>query len=742
MFRRTSSPLLPAALGLGLLTTSLFVGPDAHAYGFDDVESDYQDLYLSTPVRLTGRVVDEFGMPLDGASVRLIAWGDNLANDGAAANAWAGGIFTLEGLARRNAMLEVSFEGYYGEIVPISLQVPIDEPEVDFGEITLVAQQFGRARVTFAGDAMFDRRMYSSGVLQPGSLASDTRDLFRYVEDILHADDHTAINLETPVTSDLSTPHPTKAYVFAAAPAVAAELPGLGVDSAALGNNHIYDYLDIGVVDTLAHLDNIGLPYYGAGTNRTDASLTTYRPSINGLELSLQSFSNFIGSSYGGDSLKVIAYDYLDKPGALPSYNSWLDNFVDAEVGAGRFTIPVLHGGSEYELAQSSGMHSDFERVVEHGAGLVVAHHPHVAHGVSVIEGSQGPTFVFGSLGNFVFDQDVWETMRSYLARVDLVEAGSGVEVEQIRLIPIRLDDYAPRPLAGAALERMGRDLAHLSTQEASVSGFGRAVIFAESGQLVVVADEDEVTTTDLLDNRVAAVEGGSTGTLTLDPFTGTDALAGLRTDAPASCEIGRDLLHVGDFEELDVDDEYGEPGKWVTSSSRYLQGVETHGGTGAAVLLRKSSYSSRTSLWMGNRLEVQPNHKMTIRGWHKGNNAGEFRVTVRWMNSSGSTITHTTQYQNFDGDFDWTAFDIDVTAPANADSLKVYFRHYPPAEGGDGELFLDDVQFIDWDPTPLAVDSGGTDIPTPNAWDAVRCSAADGDLDVSLVHRVYETPN
>lgn len=731
----------PALVGFGLLTAFTLGDRDAHAYNFDSVESDYQADYLATPVSLTGRVVDELGQPIEGAQLRLISWGDNFDNDGEATTAWTGGVFTLDGLARRNAMLEVSFEGsYYTEILPIALQVEIDQTEVDLGDIVLVGEQFGRARMTFAGDVMFDRRMYDDGVLNHQTLASDTQALFRYVEAILTADDHTAVNLETPVTDDLSTPHPTKSYVFAADPATAAELPGVGVDSVALGNNHIYDYLDIGVADTLTHLDNIGLPHYGAGMNRTSADASAYRPDINGLPVSMQSFSNFIGYSYGGDALKVIAYDEIDKAGATPSFGSSLDGFVDAEIAAGRFAIPIIHGGSEYQYSQSSGTVSDFERLVDHGAGLVIAHHPHVAHGVSLIDGGDGPRFVFGSLGNFVFDQNIYETMRSYLAIVDLAETGNGVEVERVRLAPIRLDDYAPRPLAGAALARMGRDLAHHSMEDAASGGLDSAVVFAEGGRLVVVADESEVTTTDLLDSRDVDVVGGTTGLVTLDPYTGTDALAGLRSDVSSSCELGRDLLTIGDFEELDVDDGYAEDGLWVTSSARYLQGAETHSGTGAAVLLRKSSYSSRTTLWMGNRLQVQPNHAMTISGWHKGNNAGEFRVTVRWMNSSGSTISHTTKYQNFDGDFDWSRFDIDVVAPANADSVKVYFRHYPPQSGGDGELFLDDVSFLDWDPNPVAVDPVGVSLATPNAWDAVRCTAPDGTLDLELTHRVYET--
>ncbi|NVB36914.1 CapA family protein [Pseudenhygromyxa sp. WMMC2535] len=731
-----------AALGLAPLTS--------HAYQFDTVEADFQSAYLAEPVELTGRIIDEQGLPLEDAQLRLIGFGDSLANDGEATSSWSAGSFSLSGLARRSVLLEVSLDGYYSEIIPVDLQVEFDQTEVELGDIQLIAKQFGRVRMTFGGDAMFGRRMLdadadgllgeSSDLLHLDSLGKDTEALFEFVEPLLHADDHTAINLETPVTDSPLTPHPTKSYVFHAYSDSAAVLPEVGVDSVSLGNNHIFDFLTDGLSDSLIHLDNIGLTHYGAGMSRSGASDTAFRSTINGVDMSLQGFSNFIGSSYGDDELHVIAYD-PDKAGALPSYSSQLDAFVDDESDAGRFVVPIIHGGTEYAYAQTSGMRTDFARTIEHGADIVVAHHPHVVHGIATYDGGDGPKYVIGSLGNFVFDQEVYETFRSYLAVVDVIDGSKGPEVERMSLVPFRLDDYAPRFLAGDALAKMGRHVAHMSTAEAqgADAGWEGAVVYAQGGRLRVAMDESEVTTTDLLDSRSLTLSDNSTGAIDIEPFAHNDALAGLATGSNSSCELGRDLLFIGDFEDQDVDDESNENPLWVQSSSRYVQNSEVHSGTGAVVLLRKSTYSSRTSLWMGNMMEITAGRKYTIKGWHKGDNAGEFRVTVRWMNSSGSTVSHTTQYQQFASDYEWSPFEIDVTAPSGSDKLKVYFRHYPPAEGGDGEVFLDDISIIEWDPSELDVDPSGVYLPTPNGWDAVRCESNTDELAMNLLHRVYE---
>ncbi len=721
------------------------------AYQFDDVEEAYQDAYLATPVELIGTVVDAEGLALSGVQVELIAWGDSLVNDGEGASSFSDGSFSIPGLARRSAMLEVSLPGYYTELVPVDLQIDMGDPSVDLGELRLVARQFDRVRLSFGGDTMFGRRMFdrdgdgvmgeSGDLLHPETIGEDTQALFRFIEPILHADDHTSLNLETPVTDDPATPHPSKSYVFYALPGSTAVLPGLGVDSVSMGNNHLYDFLEAGVADTVTALADAGLPGFGGGVSYAAAIDSIYRDTVNGVPLSMQGFSNFIGYSYGGDDLKVVALTSPAKGGALPSFNARLDAFVDAEVAAGRFAVPIIHGGSEYAYQQSGGTRSDFARTVEHGADLVIGHHPHVVHGVATYDAGDGPVFVLGSLGNLVFDQEVYETFRSYLAVVDVVDGFGGPRVESMRLVPYRIDGYMPRTVAGAALAKMGRYVGHLSTMEAEAepesSSFDRAVVFAQGGRLVVVASEAEVQTTDLLDQRSVDLSGGETGLLTLDPYTDTDALAALHTDVSANCELGRDLLVIGDFEEQDVDDAYREGDLWVQSGSRYLQGSEVHDGQGAAVLLRKSTYSSRTSLWMGSKLEVTAGHKMTISGWHKGDNAGEVRVYVRWMSSGGSTVSASTMYTKPEGSYDWSPFTIDVTVPSNADKLKVYFRHYPPASGGDGEFFLDDVAFVDWEQS-VSVDAAGVDLPTPNGWDFLRCEAEGVELELELTHRVY----
>ena len=718
------------------------------AYLFDAQAQAWEANYMATPIDLVGRVVDEQGLAIVGAQLSVLAWGQSLDNAGEGASTWTGGGFEVPGLARANVLVEITAPGFYSEIVAVELQRPLDEDLVDLGDVVLRARQFDRARLSFTGDVMFGRRMLDadadgvlgepSDLLHLGSLTSDSAALFRFVEPVLLADDLTSINLETPVTANLATPHPSKSYVFNAYPESAAALEQVGVDMVTLGNNHIFDYLATGTADTLTNLDALGMPWVGAGLDDGDARTSSWAISVGDIDLAMQGFGDLVGTSYGSPNLYLTAADPT-KPGALWSTESRINQFIDAANAAGRFAIPQFHGGTEYAFTQTSGMRADFEAAIDRGAGLVIAHHPHVVHGVSTYDGGQGPRFVLGSLGNFVFDQDFYETFSSYIVVVDLEQGAGGVEVAQLRLLPIQLDGYSPRLLTGVGVAELGRYIAQLGTAEELAGGLERAVVFAEGGKLVVAASEAEVLTSNLLDARNVPLSGGSTGLVELAPYSDTDALAKLASSAAATCELGRDLILHGDFEDRDVDDLAAEGDRWSLSSARYVQRKVVHAGQVAAVLLRVSTNTSKTSLVTTARVPVVGGRKVSVTGFSKGANAGKFEVSVRWVTSGGSTITNTTYATKVGGTWDWQRFTINLTAPANADTVEIFYRESAPSSG-EGQLFLDDLELIEWDPSSVAVNAAGSAITTPNGWDYVRCAAAGASLGLTLTHRVYET--
>ena len=131
----------------------------------------------------------------------------------------------------------------------------------------------------------------------------------------------------------------------------------------------------------------------------------------------------------------------------------------------------------------------------------------------------------------------------------------------------------------------------------------------------------------------------------------------------------------------------------------------------------------------------------MTIHGWHAADNAGMIVASVRWRSSGGTTIGYQSKYVNFDANFDWSPFAIDMKVPGGAASMEVEFTLYAP-KSGEGRLLVDDLAYIEWAPNSVTVDSDGVELASPNAWDFVRCETVKPKqkLELTLTHRVYAT--
>lgn len=76
--------------------------------------------------------------------------------------------------------------------------------------------------------------------------------------------------------SDRGYPLPGKTYTFRAMPTRVQVLQQIGTDVVSLANNHVYDYGEDALLDTLETLENVGIPYVGAGRNLKEAEKIVY----------------------------------------------------------------------------------------------------------------------------------------------------------------------------------------------------------------------------------------------------------------------------------------------------------------------------------------------------------------------------------------------------------------------------------------------------------------------------------
>ena len=221
--------------------------------------------------------------------------------------------------------------------------------------------------------------------------------------------------------SDRGTPTPNKTFTFRADPGDAHIMQDMGVDIVGLANNHAYDYGPDALIDTIDTLNDIKLPFVGAGKNIDEAMHPAYFH-VNSHVVSIVAATQIerLGSP---DTKEATA----DSPGVLRTLDPKKAVAAIEEAAANSdFTVMFVHWGTEStDLVEMS--QRDLARAyVDAGADLIIGAHPHVLQGIDYVDDVP----VFYSLGNFWFNS---KTLDTCIVRATL---DSECKLSQVEFIP------------------------------------------------------------------------------------------------------------------------------------------------------------------------------------------------------------------------------------------------------------------------------------------------------------------
>jgi poly-gamma-glutamate synthesis protein (capsule biosynthesis protein) len=240
--------------------------------------------------------------------------------------------------------------------------------------------------------------------------------------------DFSVVNFETPISTPAffaqNAPrpagfHPTAPQVYASHPNSVAALKQSGVDIVDLGNNHMYDLLEVGLSNTLSALDQAGMLHFGAGTNEAGA----WEPLIVSSKGQTMAFIGCttlripLNTPIRND-VPYVASDVLRKGGAAYCSEAPLHSAITKAKQQADAVIVMIHGGREYDRAATEKITYLTEIATRAGATLVVNHHPHVVSGLE----QRHQALIAWSMGNFLYDQTVWPSLESYMLAVSLQE--------------------------------------------------------------------------------------------------------------------------------------------------------------------------------------------------------------------------------------------------------------------------------------------------------------------------------
>lgn len=455
------------------------------------------------------------------------------------------GRFEIPSTNARSVTLQIEAQGYFPSIQTIRVE---DWVGRSIPPISLVEKTPDRRLLVFAGDVMAGRRYLDPlpgdrPYLVRSNQLNGALGLLQHVKPYLSIADMASINLETQL---LRPPLPDalpKSVTFYSDPSLLVALAESGVDYAALGNNHLYDYGLDGLKQTLSRLEASPLAYSGAGVDDDSARVPTQ---VDGF-----SYLSYVGWQGSGAANQVAQ---PDKGGA--AYGS--EENIRADLAKVKTPAVVnYHGGLEYKDVPTLLEQTRLRAAVEAGADVVVAHHPHILQGLELYRNR----LIAYSLGNFLFDQYIYSTQASMLLFVWM----DGESFHRAEIVPLYINGYVPTPATGDLRYDILQRVRHLSRDG--------SLRFEPSGMhAAVYAGED-------LRTEQSVEIDGSTGIYNLTTHDPTQKIAQVHAEN-ARVRLGVDLIKRGSFDHWG---EFGtQPLVWLKpEGSKLVDQRQTLSGTG-----------------------------------------------------------------------------------------------------------------------------------------------------------------
>lgn len=172
-------------------------------------------------------------------------------------------------------------------------------------------------------------------------------------------------------------------------------LKDCGFDIVSLANNHIYDYGELSIRDTINTLDKYDIKYIGGGKNFDIAYKTLI---IKKKEIKV-GFIAACENEFGCLSEKEKRGGY-----AWIFHDLIEDNIRDLKKKCD-YVIMMAHAGIENIEIPIKEWRNRYRRLCEVGVDILLGHHPHVPQGYE----NHYNSFIFYSLGNFYFDTSSFE---------------------------------------------------------------------------------------------------------------------------------------------------------------------------------------------------------------------------------------------------------------------------------------------------------------------------------------------
>lgn len=287
--------------------------------------------------------------------------------------------------------------------------------------------------LVFLGDVMLGRLVNAALRRRPpASVWGDTLP-------VITAASARFINLECAVT-DWGEPEPGKVFCFRTDAKNVAALAAARIDAVSLANNHVLDYGDAGLRETLRNLDAAGIRHAGAGLTAEQAQQPA-EIAPDGLRIAFLAATDNQPEWEASHDRPGIFYMPIDP--AEERFRRLVTLVASAKEQAD-LVVVSLHWGPNWGY-QPLPEHPTAARVlIDSGADVIFGHSPHIVRGIELYRGRP----ILYSCGDFVDDYAVDQVERndeSFVFRVHVVDR----RIARITLVPTVIEDFQARLARG-----------------------------------------------------------------------------------------------------------------------------------------------------------------------------------------------------------------------------------------------------------------------------------------------------
>ena len=276
------------------------------------------------------------------------------------------------------------------------------------------------------------------------------------------APDARLINLETSVTASCDY-WPDKGIHYRMHPGNRACLTVARIDACALANNHVLDFGQAGLLETVAALREAGLQTSGAGRDLSEARAPARLPLREGRQLLFFS----AGTDLSGIPPEWAAGENQPGVDRLPDLSeataSQLAARVRSHVRPGDLAVVSIHWGSNWGYHLPAEQLRFARRLIDEGVDLI---HGHSSHHPRPIELYRGKLILHGC-GDFINDYEGirgYEDLRSDLRLMYFatLEAQTGA-LRELRVVPLQTHALRLRPAGPEDVQWLSRTLSAVS---------------------------------------------------------------------------------------------------------------------------------------------------------------------------------------------------------------------------------------------------------------------------------------